>query len=86
MTQANDANLFGKVAVLYGGESTEREISLMTGKAVLQALLEKGVDAAGVDTRVLGLPFLLFWNGAMVAATAVLMSLALAIKDRVDRS
>ena len=51
MTQANDANLFGKVAVLYGGESTEREISLMTGKAVLQALLEKGVDAAGVDTR-----------------------------------
>jgi hypothetical protein len=42
--------------------------------------------AAGVDTRVLGLPFLLFWNGAMVAATAVLMSLALVIKDRVDRS
>ncbi len=42
--------------------------------------------AAGVETRVLGLPFLLFWNGFMVAATAVLMTLALAIKDRVDRS
>lgn len=44
------------------------------------------VWAAGVETRVLGLPFLLFWNGFMVASTAVLMTLALAIKDRVDRS
>ncbi len=42
--------------------------------------------AAGVETRVLGLPFLLFWNGFMVATTAVLITLALAIKDRVDRS
>jgi hypothetical protein len=41
--------------------------------------------AAAVEGRVLGLPFLLFWNGIMVAATAGLMSLAFAIKNRVDR-
>jgi hypothetical protein len=42
--------------------------------------------AAGVEARVLGLPFLLFWNTAMVAATALLLTLALVIKDRVDGS
>lgn len=51
MTRVNDPRAFGKVAVLYGGESSEREVSLMTGKAVLQALLSAGVDATGVDTR-----------------------------------
>jgi len=40
---------FGKVAVLMGGLSAEREISLLTGEAVLQALLRSGVDAQGVD-------------------------------------
>ena len=40
---------FGKVGVLYGGTSAEREISLKSGRAVLDALLEKGVDAVGVD-------------------------------------
>jgi len=40
---------FGKVAVLMGGLSAEREISLLSGKAVLEALLEKGVDAEAVD-------------------------------------
>lgn len=47
----NDPQIFGRVAVLYGGESSEREVSLLTGKAVLQALLSRGVDATGVDTR-----------------------------------
>lgn len=41
--------------------------------------------AATQSLRPLGLPFLLFWNGAMVAATAVLMSLAFVVKNRVDR-
>ena len=41
--------------------------------------------AAAVEARVLGLPFLLFWNSAMVTLTAVLMSLAVLIKSRVDR-
>ncbi len=40
---------FGKVAVLMGGVSAEREISLMSGQGVLQALLSKGVDAHAFD-------------------------------------
>lgn len=40
---------FGKVAVIYGGSSAEREISLASGAAVLQGLLDAGVDAVGVD-------------------------------------
>ena len=39
----------GKVAVLMGGHSAEREISLMSGNGVLQALLDKGVDAHAFD-------------------------------------
>lgn len=40
---------FGKVAVLLGGPSSEREISLMSGQAVLQALRSQGVDAHAFD-------------------------------------
>ena len=40
---------YGKVAVLMGGTSAEREVSLLSGKAVLDALLAAGVDAHGVD-------------------------------------
>ncbi len=40
---------FGKVAVLLGGSSAEREISLMSGKAVLAALRQSGVDAHAFD-------------------------------------
>jgi len=40
---------FGKVAVLMGGLSAEREISLLSGNAVLSALKNKGVDAHGID-------------------------------------
>jgi D-alanine-D-alanine ligase len=39
----------GKVAVLMGGISAEREVSLMSGAAVLKGLRDKGVDAHGVD-------------------------------------
>ena len=39
----------GKVAVLMGGSSAEREISLISGKAVLAALQSKGVDAHAFD-------------------------------------
>ncbi len=46
MIQAAD---FGKVAVLMGGLSAEREVSLKSGGAVLDALLSRGVDAVGVD-------------------------------------
>jgi len=40
---------FGRVAVLYGGSSAEREISLLSGAAVLAALKRRGVDAYGFD-------------------------------------
>ncbi len=40
---------FGKVAVLMGGDSSEREVSLMSGAGVLKALLSKGVDAHAFD-------------------------------------
>ena len=44
-----DIAQFGKVAVLMGGKSAEREISLLSGNAVLKALTEQGVDAHEVD-------------------------------------
>ncbi|MEJ2529145.1 MAG: D-alanine--D-alanine ligase [Gammaproteobacteria bacterium] len=40
---------FGKVAVLMGGQSAEREVSLRSGQAVLDGLLRRGVDAHGID-------------------------------------
>jgi D-alanine-D-alanine ligase len=40
---------FGKVAVLFGGRSAEREVSLMSGKNVLEALLDAGLDAHPFD-------------------------------------
>ena len=40
---------FGKVAVLMGGHSAEREVSLMSGTGVLQALRSRGVDAQAFD-------------------------------------
>jgi len=40
---------FGKVAVLMGGRSAEREISLKSGNAVLSALMRRGVDAHAFD-------------------------------------
>ena len=40
---------FGKVAVLFGGSSAEREVSLMSGSAVLAALQAAGVDAHPFD-------------------------------------
>lgn len=42
-------NKLGKVAVLFGGQSAEREVSLKSGAAVLAALLRSGVDAHAFD-------------------------------------
>ena len=46
---AGSAAEFGRVAVLFGGDSSEREISLLTGNAVLSALRAQGVDAHAFD-------------------------------------
>ncbi len=43
------ATKYGKVAVLMGGHSAEREVSLMSGAGVLQALRSRGVDAHAFD-------------------------------------
>jgi D-alanine-D-alanine ligase len=44
-----EAKALGKVGVLFGGRSAEREISLISGNGVLQALRSKGVDAHAFD-------------------------------------
>lgn len=41
---------FGKVGVLFGGRSAEREVSLMSGTGVLNALRSQGIDAHAFDT------------------------------------
>lgn len=50
-----DAAAFGRVAVLMGGTSAEREVSLESGRNVLDALRARGVDARAVD----GIPALI---------------------------
>lgn len=47
----SEASKFGKVAVLFGGRSAEREVSLDSGHAVLDALLRSGVNAEGFDPQ-----------------------------------
>jgi len=51
LRRITDAKEFGKVAVLFGGASTEREVSLVSGAAVLAGLKRRGIDAHGVDPR-----------------------------------
>lgn len=46
-----DPKVFGKVAVLLGGTSSERQVSLWSGEAVLAALQRQGIDAHGIDTK-----------------------------------
>jgi D-alanine-D-alanine ligase len=57
---------FGKVAVLMGGRSAEREISLKSGTRVLEALRGRGVDAHPFDPAELGLDQLLAQRYARV--------------------
>ena len=47
--QVTDARAFGRVAVLMGGDSAERAVSLDSGRNVLEALQSRGVDAHAVD-------------------------------------
>jgi len=50
MNSGNLAKEMGKVGVLFGGRSAEREVSLMSGQGVLKALIDKGIDAHPFDT------------------------------------
>lgn len=47
--RSTDPDAFGRVAVLMGGSSSEREVSLDSGRNVLEALQSRGVDAHAVD-------------------------------------
>src|SRR4030065_377455 len=58
-TSTPDPRSFGKVAVLFGGKSAEREVSLKSGAAVLAALQRSGVDAHAFDPAVQNLHALL---------------------------
>ena len=49
--RVTDAREFGRVAVLFGGTSSEREISLKSGSACLAALVKLGVDAHAFDPK-----------------------------------
>jgi D-alanine-D-alanine ligase len=54
-SRITDPRLFGRVAVVMGGQSAERDVSLDSGRNVLAALRSRGVDAHAVD----GIPALL---------------------------
>jgi D-alanine-D-alanine ligase len=49
--RVSDPKDFGRVAVMLGGDSSEREISLLTGNAVLEALKRRGVESYAFDPR-----------------------------------
>jgi D-alanine-D-alanine ligase len=55
MTAVTDPRAFGRVAVLMGGTSSEREVSLDSGRNVLEALRARGIDAHPID----GIPALM---------------------------
>lgn len=58
---------FGKVAVLFGGRSGEREVSLKSGSAVLAALQRQGVDAHAFDPATQDLSALKAYDRAFIA-------------------
>jgi len=49
MVKPMDAKQYGKVAVMFGGRSAEREVSIMSGSGVLSALKSQGIDAHAFD-------------------------------------
>ena len=51
LKQVSEPKTFGRVAVLFGGDSSEREISLLSGNAVLASLKRSRVDAHAFDPR-----------------------------------
>lgn len=50
-TKVKNPSIFGKVAVVFGGNSNEREVSLDSGNAVLKALKDQGIDATHFDPK-----------------------------------
>jgi len=65
--KAMNAKDFGKVAVLFGGKSAEREVSLNSGARVLDALQRQGVDAHAFDPAARKLDELAAYDRAFIA-------------------
>jgi len=70
---------FGKVAVLMGGASAERDVSLMSGQGVLQALISQGVDATPSIRRSV------IWLSSSVKALRAASSLCMAALVKMAR-
>ena len=51
MSALDDKKLKGNIAVLYGGESSEREVSLNSGQAVIKAFNDLGHDVVALDVK-----------------------------------
>ncbi|WP_445116859.1 D-alanine--D-alanine ligase [Acinetobacter sp. WZC-1] len=62
----SNAAKFGKVAVLLGGNSAEREVSLDSGQAVLEALLRSGVNAEAFDPQLRSVTELVNYDRAFI--------------------
>ena len=62
----SNASKFGKVAVLFGGKSAEREVSLDSGNAVLEALVRSGVNAEGFDPQTRSVTELVHYDRAFI--------------------
>ncbi len=63
----DDMKIFGKVAVLFGGKSDEREVSIKSGSAVLAALKRQGIDATAFDPATQALSELSQFDRAFIA-------------------
>ena len=62
----SNASKFGKVAVLLGGKSAEREVSLDSGTAVLEALVRSGVNAEAFDPQERSVTELVNYDSAFI--------------------
>ena len=62
----SNASKFGKVAVLLGGKSAEREVSLDSGQAVLEALLRSGINAEAFDPQMRSVTELVDYDRAFI--------------------
>ncbi|MFX2255954.1 D-alanine--D-alanine ligase [Acinetobacter variabilis] len=62
----SNASKFGKVAVLLGGKSAEREVSLDSGTAVLEALVRSGINAEAFDPQERSVTELISYDRAFV--------------------
>ena len=71
MMNTEEIKQFGRVAVLAGGNSRERDISLQSGNAVMEALSAFSIEAELIDTQVLNIEKLKQFDRAFIALHGV---------------